>query len=93
MGMDKKISLPQELVDKMLELNNEFHSLKIHIASKCIEKEKIKKDLSYIDSDITKMVEQSISIEEDLQKICDRIIEEYGEGDLDVANGILYKPD
>lgn len=89
--MEKKISLPQELVDSINTLNNEFHSLKIKIASKCIEKEKIKKDLSYIDLDISKMVEESLSIEEDLQKICDRIIDEYGEGDLDISDGSFYK--
>jgi hypothetical protein len=89
--METKISLPQELADRMIELNNEYHSLKIKISSKCIEREKIKKEISYMDSDIEGMIESAISIEEDLQRIFDRIMEEYGEGDLDIPNGAFYK--
>jgi hypothetical protein len=89
--METKISLPQELADRMIELNNEYHSLKIKISSKCIEREKIKKEISYMDSDIEGMIESAISIEEDLQRIFDRIMEEYGEGDLDIHNGAFYK--
>ncbi len=89
--METKISLPQELADRMIELNNEYHSLKIKISSKCIEREKIKKEISYMDSDIEGMIESAISIEEDLQRIFDHIMEEYGEGDLDISNGAFYK--
>ncbi len=77
--METKISLPQELADRLIELNNEYHTLKI------------KKEISYMDSDIDGMIESAISIEEDLQRIFDCIMEEYGEGDLDIPNGAFYK--
>lgn len=88
--MENKITLPQELVEEINALRKNLIENQTNLAQHSIMMERMNRELDATKKDYSKLMETCISLEEDLKKVADRIVENYGEGDLDIESGDYY---
>lgn len=86
-----QIKLSEELLLEIQNLRDELTQNVVRIGRLNVEASFLRKDLDMIERDLKSLYEQAERISIDEEKIQQKVIESYGEGDLNFETGIFHK--
>jgi hypothetical protein len=89
--MSEQIKLPEDLLMEIQKLKDELTQNVIRIGRINVEVAFHKKDIEYLNNELTTLYDQAESIQVRESELQNRIISEYGNGKLDFETGIFVK--
>lgn len=89
--MTEQIKLPEDLLMEIQNLKDELTQNVIRIGRMNVELAFHKKDIQYLDGELSKLYDQAESIQLRESELQNKIIEKYGNGKLDFETGIFTK--
>lgn len=88
--MNNIISLPEEIILEIHDILSRINQSRLELSESAIAVSKFEKELDYLKQKRDLVMQKCIDLDEERSRVIMRIVDSYGEGELDLQSGKYF---
>jgi len=88
--MNNIISLPDEIILEIHDILSRINQSRLELSESAISVSKFEKELEYLKQKRDLVMQKCIDLDEERSRVVMRIVDSYGEGELDLQSGKYF---